>query len=436
MSEKTTSPKISILHFHPTGKPATWITTLATQLRADGVDVHLDVWDLQLGQDVYNYKEKAIYDTSFKHVLIILDVAYFDKVAQGNAQNQLETQLTRNELYKDVEQTMLIPVVRRRVGDTKEQLPPAIRGRYCLDFSENHQAAAYAQLTQTIYDTRTPPIKPPLGSPMKLSNAYFSAMPYLELIRQQPTRMNQQSHLFFQAFLAVLKQAKSDHQFLRIAWREFLEEVSIKDLEPSFNTTSLIEALEELGKIAQKGPLDSVLSIFIQELFLTTIIVGFQARNFRFLENLLQGHYLNVHLEQTSFVLFNCWKEQSLAALTEQQATGITRALHDELTPHYSLEQIVEADLICHYIAQMKAETWVPFLAFYIEDKTYPISWLDKLSIKKFFNKTKRLYNVDTATDFGKAVNNAYLHQIKHPLKLYSAVLPLDKVVPRKVAYL
>lgn len=438
MPEQATSPKISILHFHPTGNPATWITTLATRLRTDGIDVHLDIWDLQLGQDVYNYKEKAIYDASFKHVLLILDVAYFDKVAQGNAQNQLETQLTKNVLYKDLEQTRLIPLLRQREGDTKEQLPPAVQSRYSLHFSEDDKEAAYRQLKETIYASSTHPtlIKPPLGSPIEPSNAYFSAVPYLELIQQQPIKINRQSHLFFNAFLSILKRAAGEYQFLRVAWREFLEYVSRKELEPSFDTTSLLETLEKLGQMGQDEPMDNALSIFIHELFLTGIVIGFQARNISFLGNQLQGHYIGVHSTRTSFILFNCWKGINVGVVTLEQRTVITNTLYEALTPHYTLKQIVEADLICYYIARTKQQLWVPFLAPYIKEDTYPISWLNKLSIKKFFHKTKRLYKVDTAEEFGKAMNIAYLHQKKQPLPLYPAILPFDKVVPRRVAIL
>ena len=165
-------------------------------------------------------------------------------------------------------------------------------------------------------------------------------------------------------------------------------------------------------------------------------MIGFQARNISFLGNQLQGHYIGVHSARTSFILFNCWKGTNLAAVTLEQTTAVTNALYEALTPHYTPKQMVEADLICYYIARIKEQLWIPFLAPYIKEDTYPISWLDKLSIKRFFHKTKRLYKVETAKEFGKAMNNAYLHQKKQPLHLYLTVLPLDEVVPRRVAIL
>lgn len=423
----STPPKVALLHFHPTGQPSTWIIELATKLRSSGIDAHLDAWDLKFGQDVIAYKEKHIYDSSFKHVLVIFDEAY-----TGVTSNNVELQLARMELYKNVEQTRILPLVNLKEKDLVAALPPSVRSRHYLSFLDYNKA--YEQLVNTIYDLSP---KPKLGKPASpLSTNFFTAAPYIDTIQQYPTRINQQSRLFFEAFLAKIRKAAGNFKFFKTAWKEFLAYVSIKDLYPSFNTGSLIECLEELGKMKQEKDRETDFSLLVQELFLMAVVLGFKARNFSFLGNLLQGNYWGVQEENTSFVVFNGWSAATLSSWSIEKAGAITEQLYKEMSIHFPIKQLLEADLLCHYIALMKEQTWIPFFAPFIKTTTYPISWLEKLSIKKFFHKTKSLYGVEGQADFEKAMNKAYLHYSNLEFWPYSAVLPLEKVIPRKVAIL
>ena len=426
-----TPPKVSLLHFHPTGQPSEWIKKLASQLIAAGIDVQLDAWELKLGQDVYAYKEKAINNPFYKHVLLVFDEAYYNRVQAGTAEKQLETQLTRMEIYQDVKQTRIIPIVHLK-QEHKNLLPLSIRSRHFLDFSNYENAQLH--LLHTIYQVSS---KPDLGNtPVNLEPFYFSAAPYLDIIQQQPTRINQQGRLFFEDFLAKMRQVSGNYEYLKTAWKEFLEYVSIKDLEPSFNAGSLIECLEELGKMKQEEEREENFSLVVHELFLMAIAIGFKARNFSFLGNLLQGNYIGVQAENSSFVVFNVWSATALSQWKIERAGAITEQLQQQMTPHFSIEQLVEADLLCHYIALMKQQTWIPFFAPYIKATTYPISWLKKLSIKKFFHKTKQLYGVEQEKDFEKSMNRAYLHFSQLEFWPYTAVYTLEQVIPRKIAVL
>ncbi|NTV68350.1 MAG: TIR domain-containing protein, partial [Chlorobaculum sp.] len=51
----------------------------AEQMLSDGVDVVLDVWDLNEGDDKYVFMEKMVTDESVTHVLVFSDSEYAAK---------------------------------------------------------------------------------------------------------------------------------------------------------------------------------------------------------------------------------------------------------------------------------------------------------------------------------------------------------------------
>src|SRR5260370_34859253 len=91
-----------------------WVLELATRLRADGVNVILDVWDLRPGQDKHAFMEKTVLDEAIKKVLIICDKGYREKADGRKRGVGTETELISAEVYTRVEQEKFIPVIAER----------------------------------------------------------------------------------------------------------------------------------------------------------------------------------------------------------------------------------------------------------------------------------------------------------------------------------
>lgn len=430
MSLSPTHPRVSVLHIHPIGEPAAWILQLSKQLRANGVDALLDVWEIKYGQDVYTYLENAITDESLQHVLLMVDEVYLEQAKDGK-----EAQILRPLLYDNPQQVKIIPVLNLPLG-YHQPLPPYLVGRLSIDFSKEE---AYEQLLRTIVEQHKNP-KPPLGtlpSATDLKQPHSITLLVDQQLQQlkQHQRIDEESQAFFEAFTTAYKTSiEEEFEALRNAWRKWLEGVvgTRKEVH-SLDTGLLIETLEQL-KEATVAANQSTKELLLHELFLISITIGFKKRNFKYLGKLLHGNYYwNLEGESSSFITFNSCSDNDLGNLTTAQAEETAQQLHNNLTNYYASKDLVEADLMGYYIALMRGYTWVPFLAKYLQKENYPISWLRKLDLKPFFHKTKALYGIEEAREFAKGMNIAFLLE-RQQLPLPFPVLPLQKTgVPRVV---
>ena len=79
------------------------------RLLSDGVDVILDIYDLQEGQDKNAFMERMVTDPNVTHVLVICDKGYAEKADARKQGVGTESQIISQEVYDQVEQTKFIP---------------------------------------------------------------------------------------------------------------------------------------------------------------------------------------------------------------------------------------------------------------------------------------------------------------------------------------
>lgn len=106
----------------------------------NGVDVVLDVWDLNEGDDKLAFMEKMVTDTSVTHVLLFSDSEYATKADARKAGVGTESQIISREIYSKVKQSKFIPIVCE--FDDKEEpfLPTFLKSRIWIDFSSPEAA--------------------------------------------------------------------------------------------------------------------------------------------------------------------------------------------------------------------------------------------------------------------------------------------------------
>ena len=141
-----------------------WVTNLARRLRANGVDVHLDRWDVNLGHDLYLFMER--YADPSARVLVILSDDYGPK-ADGRAEQPsgvgTETTIVSPTVYRDLGGNRVIPVVPDSGAVSGEPVVPTyLVGKTWIDFRSDHEAA-YERLLRDLHGV---PIEaaPPLGA--------------------------------------------------------------------------------------------------------------------------------------------------------------------------------------------------------------------------------------------------------------------------------
>ena len=141
-----------------------WVIQLATQLRGVGIDVMLDVWDTDLGDDLAAFMEKGVRDSD--RVLIICTDEYVRKANAGLGGVAYEKTIMTGELVRNVGKKKFIPIIRS--GSNPETLTPTFIStrRYC-DFRDDVNF-------QTEFDKLVASIaqgavlkKPPLGRPVE-----------------------------------------------------------------------------------------------------------------------------------------------------------------------------------------------------------------------------------------------------------------------------
>lgn len=141
-----------------------WVADLARRLRANGVDVHLDRWDVKLGHDLYLFMER--YADATARVLVILSDDYGPKADHRDEQPSgvgTETTIVSPTVYRNLGGNRVIPVVPD--SDTVEGepvVPTYLVGRSWIDFRSDHEAS-YEHLLRDLHGVPIE-IAPPLGA--------------------------------------------------------------------------------------------------------------------------------------------------------------------------------------------------------------------------------------------------------------------------------
>ena len=142
-----------------------WVLRLAERLRADGVDVILDRWDLKEGQDTVTFMEQMVTDKTVTKVVAVCDRKYAEKADARRGGVGTESQIISKEVYDQVNGEKFIPVFCEKSEDGKPYLPVFFKSRFGIDFSDIQRFDEnYDQLLRNLHG-RPELKKPPLGRP-------------------------------------------------------------------------------------------------------------------------------------------------------------------------------------------------------------------------------------------------------------------------------
>ncbi len=143
-----------------------WVRELATQLRADGVDVKLDQWEAIPGDQLPAFMETAIRENDF--VLIICTPKYKEKSDGRKGGVGYEGDIMTGEVLAKANHRKFIPIL--RAGDWDSAVPSWLRGKYGIDLrGDPYSEDQYKDLLVTIHNQREKP--PPIGRPPQLPSS-------------------------------------------------------------------------------------------------------------------------------------------------------------------------------------------------------------------------------------------------------------------------
>lgn len=157
------SPKAFISYSWSSPGHQAQVRQWAEQLVGDGVDVVLDIWALNEGDDKYAFMERMVTDKSVTHVLVFSDAEYAAKADARKAGVGTESQILSQEIYSKVKQSKFIPIVCELDDSGEPRLPTYLKSRIWIDFS-NPEAANenWEQLVRVLHG-KPAHAKPTLG---------------------------------------------------------------------------------------------------------------------------------------------------------------------------------------------------------------------------------------------------------------------------------
>ena len=236
-SKKIKIPKVFISYSWTNQQHQELVREWADRLLSDGVDVILDIYDLQEGQDTNAFMEKMVTDPNVTQVLIFSDKGYAEKADARKQGVGTESQIISQEVYEQVEQTKFIPIVCEFKDDGTPYLPAFLRSRFWIDFSSLEAVNSnWEQLIRLLYG-KPRHKKPKIGTtPVYLSD---TAAPL------SPARS--QYNLLHQAILDAKPGVPVYRQQFLDACIEYADELRVRDQPDLENLGEKV--FEDFGKL-------------------------------------------------------------------------------------------------------------------------------------------------------------------------------------------
>lgn len=156
MSE--THPTVFVSYSWDSEVHKAWVKDLCTRLRADGVDVKLDQWDIVPGDQLPSFMERSIRDSRF--VIIVCTPRYKEKSHSRSGGVGYEDNIITAEVAATQNERKFIPVLAS--GEWQEAAPSWVLGKAYVDLrGDGLPQPRYEDLLVTLHGTRE--ARPPLG---------------------------------------------------------------------------------------------------------------------------------------------------------------------------------------------------------------------------------------------------------------------------------
>src|SRR5665213_1107290 len=153
------TPRAFISYSHDSPEHKSWVLKLGSDLRAIGVDVVLDQWDLAPGQDVSLFMQRGISEAD--RVVMVCSSDYVSKSEKGLGGVGYERLIVTAEVVQSIDTRKFIPILRGSDADRK--LPVFLGPRMYVDFeNDSDYDAKLVELAREIHGAPAAS-KPALG---------------------------------------------------------------------------------------------------------------------------------------------------------------------------------------------------------------------------------------------------------------------------------
>ncbi|WP_263378393.1 toll/interleukin-1 receptor domain-containing protein [Granulicella paludicola] len=160
-SSTTRCPKAFLSYSWESDAHNEWVKSLATRLRADGIDVSIDRWSAIPGDQLPAFMERAIRENEF--VVIVCTPRYKSKSEARQGGVGYEGDIMTAEVMASGNHRKFIPILRS--GTWAQAAPSWLAGKYHINLSSDpYLETAYGDLARTLLGVREQ--APPIGTPL------------------------------------------------------------------------------------------------------------------------------------------------------------------------------------------------------------------------------------------------------------------------------
>ena len=258
-------PKIFISYRWTSPDHEEWVLQFATSLRSDGVDVILDKWHLQEGQDTLVFMEQMVSDPSVIKVLLICDEAYVDRANSRTGGVGTEAQIVSASVYNKTDQNKFAAVVRELNSEGQPFLPHYMATRLYFNMSSiEAEAVNYDKLLRWIHGKPFHAL-PPIGEPPKFLETTYAAGSSIVRATRRPSQTNLPSdQLTAKASDLLTFIADDAPSFIRnLVEEEQPENAAYEGIKATFPVLENLNlALSDLVRAGDQRSIDTVHSFF------------------------------------------------------------------------------------------------------------------------------------------------------------------------------
>jgi len=429
MNNRIEHPKVFISYSWSSKEYEEKVMDFAVRLQGDGIEVIIDKWIMQPGNDTINFMEKCVKDENVNFVLMLLDKKYANKADRRSGGVGIETQIISNEVYNNIEQSKFIPIVFDRDENGNIYVPIYLKSKFHYDLTQDNADEEYVKLVKQIYG-RQIYYKPKLGNKPKWVDENLNNPSALKLkVLQKEKNIKAIDFL-----IEEIKKSKIGEEDIKadseeknkeiietynksLEYRNALIEIIWNRYENKDFLDNLCDFYENIKNWNKqnKGLKQEIWDAFIHETFIYLIAILFKFRQYKLINIFItksyfqQGYTDNITNMHFYFYSHNYEViEKAKNEIDDQNYYSGMAAIWIEniYEPKISKQDFTEADLLLHNLSILLISEqrwyWFPITYVYSENSHFNSSLKDfslRLKSKYEVNKMKELFGIETVEE-------------------------------------
>ena len=439
------------------------VITIVEELVSKNIDVVFDLYDLKPGDDIYQYMERSVDDSSVDYVLILSDRTYAEKANDRRSGVGKETLIIAPEVYENKGDGRFIPIVLEKDADGKPYVPRYLKGKFYVDLSSDDcYEDQFEVLVRHIYGAPSHR-KPAFGkTPSYLTESKYDMSDIRDCIRRTKLnvssltvpKMVDVSIAVYQSILAdtgteldsfysSLDQTKE----LRDLMLSFAAELIDHNSSPENFIVTLLEKLGDLRPVFRSQTQNDLISFVQNELLLSFVCLYLYTDDYAGLHSLLKRPfytYIRYDVNRKDNYNFRYLEDNVPSLESYYNANGLANKLSAEAdviinrasSPIATKSRLISADLLLFHLYPLMfsdGNYWFPQTYIYqSRDMDLQLPW-SKLESSDQYNRISVLFGNMPIDEFRQKMVYPYTFSMSYNGVLRSASWITDFIKPNHV---